>query len=128
MDRWPWLILAILFMTFVFCIQGYLHCFVFQSFDFERAWWRWFQKRTVRTKLDIYVIIAWTSWSRSSYGDLLHKNTHRNINYIRYRHSLYKSVVCHKYLTLIPDRVMVMVFNATFNNISGISFRSFICD
>jgi hypothetical protein len=29
----------------------------FQSFDFERTWWRFFQKRVVRTKFDIYVFI-----------------------------------------------------------------------
>jgi len=27
----------------------------FQSFDFERTWWRLFQKRVVRTKFDIFV-------------------------------------------------------------------------
>jgi len=26
----------------------------FQSFDFERTWWRLFQKRVVHTKYDIY--------------------------------------------------------------------------
>jgi hypothetical protein len=30
----------------------------FQSFDFERTWWRSFQKRFVRTKFDIYVFIT----------------------------------------------------------------------
>jgi hypothetical protein len=29
----------------------------FQSFDFERTWWRLFQKRVVRTKFNIYVFI-----------------------------------------------------------------------
>jgi hypothetical protein len=29
----------------------------FQSFDYERTWWRLFQKRAVRTKFDIYVFI-----------------------------------------------------------------------
>ena len=29
----------------------------FQLFDFERTWWRLFQKRLVRTKLDFYVFI-----------------------------------------------------------------------
>jgi hypothetical protein len=27
------------------------------AFDFERTWWRLFQKRVVRTKFDIYVFI-----------------------------------------------------------------------
>jgi hypothetical protein len=32
----------------------------FQSFDFDRTWWRLFQKRVVRTKFDIYVFIIQT--------------------------------------------------------------------
>jgi hypothetical protein len=32
---------------------------VFQPSDFERTCWRLFQKRVVRTKLDIYVFITW---------------------------------------------------------------------
>ena len=31
--------------------------FAFQPFDFECLWWRLFQKRVMRTKLDIYVCI-----------------------------------------------------------------------
>jgi len=27
-------------------------------FDFEHTWWRWFQKRTVHTKFDIYGLIV----------------------------------------------------------------------
>ena len=30
----------------------------FQPFDFERTWWRLFQKRVVHTKFDIYVFIV----------------------------------------------------------------------
>ena len=30
---------------------------MFKSFDFERTWWRLFQKRVVRTKFDIYDFI-----------------------------------------------------------------------
>jgi hypothetical protein len=30
----------------------------FQPFDFERIWWRLFQKRVVRTKFDIYVLLT----------------------------------------------------------------------
>jgi hypothetical protein len=37
------------------CTLNYL---AFQSFDFERTWWRLFQKWTVRTKFDIYVFIT----------------------------------------------------------------------
>ena len=32
-----------------------LNYLAFQSLDFERTWWKLFQKRVVRTKLDIYV-------------------------------------------------------------------------
>jgi len=34
----------------------------FQSFGFERTWWRLFQKRFVRTKFDIYVFIMQRSF------------------------------------------------------------------
>jgi hypothetical protein len=34
---------------------------VFQPFDFERSWWRLFQKHVVRTKFDIYVFIKHNS-------------------------------------------------------------------
>jgi hypothetical protein len=30
----------------------------FQYLDFERTWWWLFQKRVVRTKLDIYILIC----------------------------------------------------------------------
>ena len=30
----------------------------FQSFDFERTWWRLFQKRVVRTKFNIYMFFS----------------------------------------------------------------------
>ena len=52
---WPQQILAILFRPF-----GLLHP-NFKLFDFpiffERTWWRLFQKRVVRTKFDIYVLL-----------------------------------------------------------------------
>jgi len=31
---------------------------VFQSFDFERTWWRFIQKCIVQTKLDVHIFIA----------------------------------------------------------------------
>ena len=34
-----------------------LYYLTFQSFDFERTWWRLFQKRDARTKFDIYAFI-----------------------------------------------------------------------
>jgi len=37
-----------------------LNYLAFQYFDIESTWWRLFQKRVVRTKLDIYVFIATT--------------------------------------------------------------------
>ena len=39
------------------CSQNLLNYLVFQPFDFERIWWGLFQKRVVRTKLDIYVLL-----------------------------------------------------------------------
>jgi len=35
-----------------------LFCGDFQSFELERTWWRLFQKRVVRTKVDIYDFIT----------------------------------------------------------------------
>ena len=42
-------------LLWFYCSQNYL---AFQSFDFERTWWRLFQKRIVRTKFYIYVFIT----------------------------------------------------------------------
>ena len=39
----------------VFMLQKLLNYLAFQPFDFERTWWRLFQKRVVHTRLDIYV-------------------------------------------------------------------------
>ena len=41
----------------VYSSQPFLNYFAFQYFDIERTWWRLFQKRVVRSKLDIYVFI-----------------------------------------------------------------------
>ena len=41
-----------------------LHYLAFQSFYFERTWWRLFQKCVVRTKFDIYVFISLKYWER----------------------------------------------------------------
>ena len=41
-----------------YCFQT-LNSLTFQSFDFERTWWKLFQKHVVRTKFDIYVYIIW---------------------------------------------------------------------
>jgi hypothetical protein len=40
-----------------YCSQNFLNYLVFQPFDFERTWWRLYQARLVRTKLDIYFFI-----------------------------------------------------------------------
>jgi len=48
-------ILSILFSPFGFIAPKTLNYLAFPSFDFERTWWRLFQKRVVRTKFDIYV-------------------------------------------------------------------------
>jgi hypothetical protein len=44
------------------------HYLASKSFEFERAWWRLFQKRDVRIKLNIYVFIT-----------LRHKNLTENV-------------------------------------------------
>ena len=50
--------------TKVLLLQSYVtladYYLAFQSFDFDRTWWRLFQKRVVRTKFDIYVFIIQT--------------------------------------------------------------------
>ena len=56
---WSWPILAILFRPFGFIDPKTLNQMAFQSFGFERTWWKLFQKRVVRTKFDIYVFIVW---------------------------------------------------------------------
>ena len=50
--------LAILIRTFVFFAPKTLNYLIFKSFNFERTWWRWLQKRVMRTKFDIYVFIT----------------------------------------------------------------------
>jgi len=55
--RWPYPILAILYRVFGFIAPKILKYLAFQAFDFERTWWRLFQKRVVCTKFDIYVFI-----------------------------------------------------------------------
>jgi hypothetical protein len=41
---------------------GFIPSRKFQSFDFERTWWRLFQKHVVRSKFDIYVLLNWGGW------------------------------------------------------------------
>ena len=55
--RRPLPILAILFRPFDFIFPKSLNYLAFQSSDFERIWWRLFQKHVMCTKLDIYVFI-----------------------------------------------------------------------
>jgi hypothetical protein len=42
-----------------FCSQTLVNYLAFQSFDFERTWWRLFQKSVVYSEFDIYVFIIW---------------------------------------------------------------------
>ena len=44
----------------VLVLPKLLNYLAFQSFDFERTWWRLFQKDVVRTKFDIYVFIPYS--------------------------------------------------------------------
>ena len=46
---------------------------------YERTWWRLFQKRIVRTKLDIYVFIIYSSTQLSKIQDGPHWMTRVNI-------------------------------------------------
>ena len=47
-----------------FCTQRLLSYLALQYFSFGRTWWKLFQKRVVRTKLDIYVFNSRNSpWS-----------------------------------------------------------------
>jgi hypothetical protein len=47
----------VMISEYTFIAPKTLSYFAFQSFDFERTWWRFFQKRVLRTNLDIYVLI-----------------------------------------------------------------------
>ena len=42
-------------MPFGFIAPKTLNYLAFQYSDFERTWWRLFQKRVVRTKFDLYI-------------------------------------------------------------------------
>jgi len=37
--------------------QRLFNYLAFQLFDYERTWWRLFQKRVMRTKFDIYIFV-----------------------------------------------------------------------
>jgi len=50
-----------MFRDFGFIAPKTLNYLAFNSFDFERTWWRLIQKRVVRTKFDIYVFIKFTN-------------------------------------------------------------------
>jgi hypothetical protein len=54
------LIVYILFRPFGLIAPKSLKYLAFQSFDWERTWYRLFKKRVVRTKFDIYVFITIT--------------------------------------------------------------------
>jgi hypothetical protein len=51
-------ILAILFRFFGFIAPKIFNYMAFQSFDFERTWWRLFQKYVVGIKFDIYFFVS----------------------------------------------------------------------
>ena len=45
-----------------------LNYLAFQSFDFERTWWRLFQKRVERTRFDMYVFMSVISlWEQATF-------------------------------------------------------------
>jgi len=51
-------IFAIVLRPFDFIAPKTINYLAFQSFHFERTWWRLFQKRVVCTKFDVYVFIS----------------------------------------------------------------------
>ena len=61
--------LALVFMLFGSFAPTTLNYLALKSFDFERTWWRLFQKRLVSTKFEIHVCIStlvcdtWSSWN-----------------------------------------------------------------
>ena len=89
MHRWPWPILAILFRPFGFIAPKTLNYLAFQSFDLEITWWRLFQKRVMRTKLDIYVFILFllskikTTHNSSTKLQSLCNITRKQLSYIQ---------------------------------------------
>jgi hypothetical protein len=40
------------------CAQRILNYLTIQSFIYECTWWRLFQKRTMHTKVDIYILLG----------------------------------------------------------------------
>jgi hypothetical protein len=57
-QRYPWLILVIVFRTFCFtCSKRLLDDFIFWSFDMGRTWWKFDKKLIVPTELDIYMCV-----------------------------------------------------------------------
>ena len=66
-DRFGWKRICSAFKLFMYRACMFFRCspnyeegfgFPFTGLDFERTWWRLFQKRVVRTKFDIYVYIC----------------------------------------------------------------------
>jgi hypothetical protein len=106
----------------------------FQSFDFERTWWRLFQKRVVHTKFDIFVFILTNNtpcrytlwpWDMHPYNESIYCNKKTNI-YI----GMGKNILIHNRPPTTVNNsllfvrfvlfVCLMMFMATFNNISAI--------
>ena len=122
---------------FVFLLLKRLNYLAFQSFDIERAWWRLFQKRVVRTKYDIYVfietmIITFIMETSMTWNKSGHFSTYKYLCFWKLcvlewysirspRLFSFKSIKG-KHINL-PSllftglSVRAMVFNATFNNI-----------
>ena len=68
-------ILATLFRPFGFIAPKTLNYLSFQSFDFKRTWWRFFQKRAVTTKFESYVFISPRILSADRQYNQLHIDT-----------------------------------------------------
>ena len=85
------------------CSQRLLNCLVFQPFVLGCTWWSLFQKRVVVNNFDIYIC-----FSKEGYGCKWEWET---IQFYTKKQTK-------------AFRVRAMVLNATFNNISIISWRS----
>jgi hypothetical protein len=107
--RWPYLILAIMFRTFDCIAPKTSNYFAFQSFKFERTWWRLFQKLIVFSKFDI-IVLQWFSiqlWKCSGWGGGVGDSYSRYMDY-----GLYKGCVAN-YLIISFCRRLVLQYILT---------------
>ena len=100
--RWPQPILAIMFRLFGFFARLSFKLFGIPLFDFQRTEWSLFQRRVVRTQLDINLLITNWCWVHE-----VHTNTSFYTCCIKYR--LYH-LICryiNPYINVVPTRSIV---------------------